>query len=269
MSPRRSFADLVAGALARAGQALAHAWDLARSLPRLLRRWWAALIVGLRAGLTAIGAWLHRARLAIVRTSRRVMRLGRATLLTATVAVLLAAALGGSAYAASRLNAEYGAGQEQVNTITWAVRAPSYAGATCVTCHPAVEAAQAASHASVSCEGCHGPLVDHPAADGGTASRLVVPDSELCVTCHAAATGQPAAYPVIELDDHYSGEGCLRCHGPHAVVAAAPPDVTHPLVRLPACTTCHAPDGLKEVPSGHEMVADEVCLSCHGVPDDD
>jgi hypothetical protein len=269
MRPRRSFADLVAGASARAGRALAHAWDLARSLPRLLRRRWTALIAGVQAVGTAIRTWLHRARLAIGRTSRRVMRLGRATLLTATVAVLLAAALGGSAYAASRLNAEYGAGQEQVNTITWAIRAPSYAGATCVTCHAGVEAAQAASHATVSCEGCHGPLVDHPAADGGTDSRLVVPDSAICITCHAAAAGQPVGFPVIEPDEHYSGAECLRCHDPHAVIAAAPPDVTHPLERLPACTTCHAPDGLKEVPSGHEMVADEVCLSCHGVPDDD
>jgi hypothetical protein len=262
-----------AGSLARlsaaTGRTLLAAWSFLAALPgrvaRLLRR----MLARMRAVMAAVAAGLARVAQRAVRTMRRMLPVARATALVATAAGVLAIVLGTTAFAASRLNADYGAGQEQLNALAWAGRTQSYAGATCAACHATEQAEQSVTHSTVSCEGCHGPLVEHPATDGGTASRLVVPDSEACITCHSAAEGHPVSFPQVDPEEHYSANACLRCHDPHAVVAVAPPDVTHPLERLPACTVCHNPDGLKKVPSGHEMVADQVCLSCHGVPGDD
>jgi len=244
-------------------------WRFLAALPARVARlvgWLAALI---RSWLAALAALITRMARFIARNVVRMLPAGHAFALVVAVAGVLAVVLGTSAFAASRLNAEYGAGTDKLNTLVWAGRAQSYAGATCTACHETEQEMQAGIHVGVSCEGCHGPLVDHPATDSGTASRLVLPDSEACITCHASTEGQPGGFPEVDPEQHYAGNACLRCHDPHAVLAVAPPDVTHPLVRLPACTTCHRPDGLKKVPSGHEMVADDVCLSCHGVPNDD
>jgi hypothetical protein len=96
---------------------------------------------------------------------------------------------------------------------------------------------------------------------------MVIPASGICLTCHEATTGRPGDVHQVDPELHYSGSLCLRCHDPHAVLAVAPPNVTHPLEQLPPCITCHAPNGLTKLPSGHELVKDSVCLSCHGVPD--
>jgi hypothetical protein len=92
---------------------------------------------------------------------------------------------------------------------------------------------------------------------------LDTPTSEICVTCHAAVPGRPATFPQIDGAEHYVGNACLRCHDPHSIRAVRPPAVTHRLAKLPECTTCHAPDGLKKVPTGHEPVPDATCRSCH------
>lgn len=251
------------------GRPLARAWALLLAIPGFLARSWAAFRAAIVALVAAVGRGLRWLREIAIAASMRLLRLGRASLLVVALAAILAVVLGGSAFAASRLNADYGAGQDQLDAVTWAGRPASYAGATCLTCHTDELQAQSVTHPTVSCEGCHGPLVGHPASVGGTDSRLVFPDSGICVDCHATAGGKPAGFPQVDLDEHYPGNACLACHGPHAVAAVPPPDVTHPLVRLPACITCHAPDGLKELPSGHEEVADEVCLSCHGAAADD
>ncbi len=94
---------------------------------------------------------------------------------------------------------------------------------------------------------------------------LPEPPSSICARCHATTTGRPASFPQVDLATHYVGGPCLRCHDPHSVVAHRPPTVTHPLADLPECTTCHAPDGLKKIPTGHQVVGDTVCLACHGI----
>ncbi len=225
---------------------------------RATARAWASFTVAVvRAWrwLLAGGRWLVRASSPVVRA--------------AVVVVVLSGMVATGAYAAARFHRDYGSGQATVDTRTWAARTLSYSGSACVSCHAEEVATQAEwPHEGVPCETCHGPQGDHPQTDGGIAS-MVIPASGICLTCHATTSGRPADFPEIDPATHYSSGECLRCHDPHVVVAAAPPDVTHPLDRLPACTTCHAPNGLTRLPSGHEMVSDAVCLSCHRLPTDD
>jgi hypothetical protein len=186
------------------------------------------------------------------------------------VAVFVAIAsivLGGTAFAAATLYAQYGAVKNVPNAEAWAALEPRYVGqAACGSCHePEVAAQDASAHIDVSCESCHGPGAGHSLSDEAAREvSLTEPESEICSTCHATTAGRPATYPQVEVDEHYEGGECLRCHDPHSIVAVRPPDITHPRAKLPDCITCHAPDGLKEIPSGHEPVADRVCLSCHG-----
>lgn len=183
------------------------------------------------------------------------------------VAVAASVVLGVAAFAAVTVYAQYGAVRNVPNAEAWRGLTQRYAGqAACTACHP-TEAGQqdASAHIDVSCEGCHGPAALH-ASSTPTArtTALAKPDSGICITCHGIAAGRPADFPQVDSATHYSGGECLRCHSPHSITAVRPPIVTHPLASLPDCTACHAPDGLKEVPSGHELVADAVCLSCHG-----
>jgi hypothetical protein len=200
-----------------------------------------------------------RTRIASARPRRRTVVLG-------VVVGVMAFALGGAAVAGSVFYEQYGAVRNAPNTAAWAGLTTRFAGAAvCTTCHaPEATAQDASIHLDVACESCHGPAAGHAASD--VAARLVSlvkPSSAICATCHAAAEGRPAAFPQISVAAHFGGADCLRCHDPHSIVAVRPPTVTHPLVDLPPCTSCHAPDGLKKVPTGHELVADGVCLSCH------
>jgi hypothetical protein len=183
------------------------------------------------------------------------------------VVVVMSVALGGAAFAAVTFYGSYGAVRNAPNAEAWRGLTPGVAGAaSCTSCHTAEAGAQDASiHADVSCEDCHGAGAAHASSDA--AARVTVlakPTAVICITCHQVTAGRPAGFPQVDLSAHYAGGLCLRCHDPHSVVAVRPPVVTHPLTNLPVCTTCHAPDGLKKVPSGHEAVADTVCLSCHG-----
>jgi hypothetical protein len=214
------------------------------------------------AAVVRAGTWLAAGARRVVHASQP---LARAAMLVAVLSVLVAT----GAYAAARFHRDFGGGQATVDARTWAARTLSYSGSTCESCHAEQVATQAEwPHDGVPCETCHGPQGDHPQTEAGIVS-MVIPASGICLTCHATTAGRPADFPVIDPQAHYSSGACLRCHDPHVVVAAAPPDVTHPLDRLPACTTCHAPNGLTRLPSGHEMVSDAVCLSCHKVPSDD
>jgi hypothetical protein len=149
----------------------------------------------------------------------------------------------------------------------WAALEPSYAGSTtCARCHP-TEAARTrvAGHATIGCESCHGPMAAH--TGGGAELAVAVthepPTDALCVTCHAATTGRPASIQQVVPADHYVDD-CLACHDPHTSISRPPPVVVHPLDRLPACITCHGPDGFKARNMRHPVVSgDEPCLACH------
>ncbi len=186
--------------------------------------------------------------------------------------VVASVALGVAAFVAASSYAQYGAVKNAPNAQAWAGLTPRFAGqAICASCHASEAGTQDASiHVNVSCENCHGPLAAHAASEAAAAGepRPGKPTSEICATCHVAVAGRPAAFPQIDRATHYSGDQCLRCHDPHSIVAVRPPAVSHPLADLPECTTCHAPDGLKAIPAGHEVVADAVCLSCHGQASD-
>ena len=194
-------------------------------------------------------------------------RLAWTGLKVGVVVVVASIVLGGGAALASGFYAQYGAVKNVPNARAWAALAPQHVGqALCAECHAAEGIAQDASiHVNVSCEDCHGPGAEHAAGtDAARTVALVRPESGICVTCHGATAGRPATFPVVNPASHYSGGACLRCHDPHSIVATRPPLVSHPLADLPECTTCHAPDGLKKVPTGHTLVADAICLSCHG-----
>ncbi len=180
----------------------------------------------------------------------------------------------------------------------WAAHEPIItAPGACTGCHQ-LEAARAASarHAGIGCESCHGNLRDHilssptptldaPGRDvvddgavadavgagpgGGLdlatdATRPAVPTDAVCVRCHAATSGKPAALLQITPGDHYVLQ-CLQCHDPHTGISHRPPVVLHPLTGLPPCITCHGPEGFKARSERHPVVAgDEPCLACHG-----
>ena len=181
--------------------------------------------------------------------------------------VVASVALGTAAFVAASFYAQYGAVRNTPNAQAWGGLTPRFAGqAICTSCHAPEAGAQDASiHVDVSCEACHGPAAAHSASDAAArATVLARPTSAICATCHAATAGRPAAFPQVDPATHFAGGQCLRCHDPHSIVAVRPPTVSHPLANLPECTTCHAPDGLKKIPTGHEIVGDAICLSCHG-----
>lgn len=189
-----------------------------------------------------------------------------AVVLRGSVLVIIASVLLASGvFAGSRLYGQFGGGQAVLSAERWAEHPAAYAPATCATCHGSEAAAIArGSHVTVRCETCHGALESHPGA-ASSPVKLASATSSVCRTCHTAVLGRPAAFAQVDPTTHYRNAECLRCHDPHTVAAAAPPEVTHPLKGLPACTTCHRPDGLRKVPAGHELVADEICLTCHAI----
>ena len=92
----------------------------------------------------------------------------------------------------------------------------SYAGQkACVDCHSDIVQTRAlARHKSVACESCHGPLAKH--ASGTDETKPTRPDGKiLCARCHAAKTGKPKRYPVVDIKEHAGDENCLTCHKPH------------------------------------------------------
>ncbi len=53
-------------------------------------------------------------------------------------------------------------------------------------------------------------------ADGTDQAKPVRPDGKaLCVRCHAAKTGKPKRYPIVDIKEHAGAESCLTCHKPH------------------------------------------------------
>lgn len=184
----------------------------------------------------------------------------RAVLVVATASV----ALGGVAFAATTLRADYGAPHIQVAVAEWALRSPTYSRASCVQCHGDASAAiDSGSHGSLTCEVCHTPTVSHPGSTSGVVVYLPALTATICARCHVAAPGQGTSFPQIALAEHYPGADCLQCHNPHTAKAPQPPDVAHPLAHLPACIACHNPDGMAPFPAGHRLEADAACFTCH------
>lgn len=155
-----------------------------------------------------------------------------------------------------------------VDARAWAALDPTFAGAgVCATCHaPESRQARTAAHAGIGCQGCHGPLSEHALAStaaGSNAVAVAVPRDDVCVRCHVAIDGRPAAIRQITPASHYVST-CLACHDPHTGVANRPPVVQHPLENLPPCLTCHGPEGFKARNVRHPVVVDDrACLECH------
>jgi hypothetical protein len=196
----------------------------------------------------------------------RLARAVRTGLRVGIFVVVVSVALGTAAFVAASLYGQYGAVRDAPNAQAWAGLPARFAGqAPCASCHAPQAAAQDAStHLNVSCEACHGPGAAHSVNEAAArATALTEPASVICSTCHGATAGRPTAFSQVDPARHYSGGQCLRCHDPHSIVAVRPPTVSHPLANLPECTTCHAPDGLRKIPTGHELVEDGTCLACH------
>ncbi len=156
-----------------------------------------------------------------------------------------------------------------VNARQWAVLPLSFTDSdTCKQCHePERSRLIFASHRSIGCQSCHGALAEHAAAGKEATAEQVqvrVPTDEVCVRCHAAASGRPKGFKQIVPGQHYVNQ-CLECHDPHTGIANRPPVVQHPLENLPPCLTCHGPEGFKarnqRHPAGDEN--DKRCLECH------
>jgi predicted CXXCH cytochrome family protein len=220
-------------------------------------------IDSLRASIgRRLGTGMDRLRAARPRTTRGVVR---ASLKAGVLVAALAVALFVVGSAAAAFYDQYGFHPER-NARSWAALETSYAdGAICQACHADERATLDTSrHQTVSCESCHGPLGAHVADPVNAAIVIEAPPDTLCATCHASSSGKPVGFPQVELATHYRSGVCRACHDAHSTAVVRPPEVSHPLDNLPACTTCHKPEGLKALPAGHEEAADPVCLGCHG-----
>ena len=222
----------------------------------------------LRARLSRVGlshprlppVGMPRPRLPRFPLARRAWRLARIGI--AMVAASLFLAVG--AFATTTLYAQYGGPRTEASTLAWADRAAIYATGECRECHEQqATTVEAGSHTNVICETCHLPTVPHPGPVSGVVQALDTETSAVCSTCHADAYGRSIRFPQVDPAGHYRGAVCLQCHDPHSALADTPPDVTHPLAKLPDCTTCHSPEGLKRFPTGHQLAPDVVCLGCH------
>jgi hypothetical protein len=178
------------------------------------------------------------------------------------VAIFAAAAMAWDPYLDFALHRDSNAKQ-------WAALPMTFASSSvCLQCH-VTESSRIASHAhaGIGCQSCHGALLAHAEA-GDSASKsdvqIKVPTDEVCVRCHAAATGRPSTFNTIVPANHYVGQ-CLQCHDPHTALAQHPPVVSHPLQNLPPCLTCHGPDGFKARNERHPSgpLTDQECLLCH------
>jgi hypothetical protein len=86
----------------------------------------------------------------------------------------------------------------------------------CVSCHDDVQQVTAkGSHTAIGCEACHGPLGQHARAEVDLAPIRPSPRG-VCLTCHTARVGMPAAFPQVVVNDHSEAGPCTECHTAHA-----------------------------------------------------
>ena len=218
----------------------------------------ASLTPRLRQPRGAIATRLERFR---PRTPR-----GYALAAAGSLAMIAVLAIGSfaAAFAAVTFYEEYGF-RPEADAREWAAHEPAYAGqGSCRSCHAAETGRQLTSqHRTISCESCHGPLAAHASDRAIAQLPLEAPSAGMCARCHAATTGRPVGFPQVDLSTHYRSGECRACHDAHSTAVVRPPVVVHPQVKLPACTVCHKPEGLKELPTGHEEADDAICLGCH------
>ena len=212
------------------------------------------------------------------RTTRGAM-LGAATILLGAavmaVGMLAAASFVWSPYLDFAANRDSNARQ-------WAAIDMRFADSDgCAACHqPETTKLHAAPHQGNGCQSCHGALLGHATAEASAATStaavrplmaaaVAAPTEATCLRCHLETAGRPGTLKQIVASQHYTAQ-CLECHDPHSSVAIQPPVVSHPLANLPACLTCHGPDGFKtrnlRHPSG--ALTDAECLTCHEAGND-
>lgn len=223
--------------------------------------------------MSAPDARLRALALALLRAAGRTLdavrpRTIRGAILSVVLVGGVSLAIFAGAAVAPSVVAEYGF-QPNADTAGWRSLQPAYgAVALCATCHDTQFARlQSATHAGIGCESCHGPAGSHALASPGSAEAeldVPVPNDSICVACHLAVEGRPAAFRQIVPSDHYT-TACLACHDPHTGISRRPPVVEHPLDNLPPCITCHGPEGFKARNQRHPIVAadDPTCLACH------
>lgn len=196
-----------------------------------------------------------RSRFGVLRAALLIGGLGVAL----TLIVFIGLGVGG------RLFADYGFHPEGVNDRVRSLQPVFGTVSRCAECHATqYQHLNLASHAGIGCESCHGPLGKH-AANPETAFNPIVPTDVLCVRCHADALGRPAGQREVVLSDHYLSSSCLACHNPHTGVSQRPPEVSHPLERLPHCIVCHGENGFKARNQRHPVATedDQSCMACH------
>jgi hypothetical protein len=97
-------------------------------------------------------------------------------------------------------------------------REPRYADrATCDVCHSEVVTLQQekkSRHARFSCQACHGPLGQH-VESAGDLKPATLDAGVPCARCHEKTAGRPALLPLVNTQEHSSGERCTTCHSPH------------------------------------------------------
>jgi Cytochrome c554 and c-prime len=207
---------------------------------------------------------VRRARRSLHRTTVAGVRRARLPVIVGVAVIAGSLVLGGGAFAASSFYAQFGGPRTTVSEQTWAERPEIYLASDCRGCHSDAAAEAAGTpHSGLVCETCHVPSVDHPGPISGVVAMLPAATADQCVACHASTPGRPASFAQVPIERHFSGADCVSCHAPHSSTAIEPRPVTHPLDRLPECTVCHAPDGLKQFPANHQPMPDTQCLACH------
>ncbi len=158
----------------------------------------------------------------------------------------------------------------------WATRVVQHEpSAACTECHKEMnESWQASAHVGVRCENCHGLTKSHieKARAGQEAPLVLAHARDLCLTCHAALSSRPADFPQVDPLAHATEVGgvqtdCTSCHNPHN--PGIPPELAHTLEGRSACLACHGADEWKPVPPDHADRAEDVCLDCHTLKEEE
>ena len=160
---------------------------------------------------------------------------------------------------------EYGVKDDRAQ-VAWRTVTPEFGDANgCARCHATQhDALHTAMHTTIGCQSCHGALNEH---EIDPSVGVITPSSAVCVRCHTQAQGQPEWLHTVVLKKHYT-DACLACHNPHTSTANHPPVVSHKIIDIPTCITCHGPDKFRHQSIRHPDVTgstDDTCLECHAV----
>lgn len=187
--------------------------------------------------------------------------LGRAVLVAAIAAVMVVAG-----WAFEVAGDAFGYHPDR-NAAAWTDRDLRFdADRLCADCHAVAAVSVAGSeHVGVACQSCHGPLAAHAAAEPPSPVEATPEEAvdATCIACHAADTARPVLLAQVTPTEHFEAGSCADCHDAHTTDGVRPPEVRHPLARLPECLTCHSTLSFRPATAGHRASPDDVCLSCH------